>query len=99
MHLRVMSLTVTALLALAAAPLQAQSWQMPPDNQRCPSKWGADDQRGAANMMKPETVLQAMKLIKTGEVFELGDILPPDPKESSINAGRQLTSYTKAAPP
>jgi len=94
-----MSLAVTALFALGAAPLHAQSWQMPPDNQRCPSKWGADDQRGAANMMKPETVLQAMKLIKTGEVFELGAILSPDPKESFINAGRQFNIYTKVSPP
>jgi len=99
MRFRVMSLAVTALFALGAAPLHAQSWQMPPDNQRCPSKWGADDQRGAANMMKPETVLQAMKLIKTGEVFELGAILSPDPKESFINAGRQFNIYTKVSPP
>jgi kynurenine formamidase len=99
MHLRVMSLVVTALLALAATPLHAQTWQMPPDNQRCPSKYGADDQRGAANMMKPETVLQAIKLIKTGEVFELGAILSPDPKESFINAGRQFSIYTKANRP
>jgi kynurenine formamidase len=99
MHLRVMSLVVTALLALAATSLHAQTWQMPPDNQRCPSKYGADDQRGAANMMKPETVLQAIKLIKTGEVFELGAILSPDPKESFINAGRQFSIYTKANRP
>src|SRR5438445_9887751 len=98
-HLRVTSLAVAALLAFAASPLHAQNWQMPPDNQRCPSKWGADDQRGAANMMKPETVLQAIKLIKTGEVFELGAILSPDPKESFINAGRQFSVYTKANRP
>ena len=54
----------------------AQSWQMPPENQRCPSKWGAGDQRGSGNMMKPETVLRAARLIKTGEVFELGALLP-----------------------
>jgi kynurenine formamidase len=72
---------------------------MPPENQRCPSKWGKDDQRGSANMMKPETVLQAAKLIKTGEVFELGAILSPDTKESFINAGRQYNIYTKPSPP
>src|SRR5882757_408764 len=91
---------ITAACVLAfAAPGQAQGWQMPPEKDRCPSKWGADDQRGAANMMKPETVLQAMKLIKTGEVFELGAILSPDPKESFINAGRQFSIYTKVSPP
>src|SRR5690242_8431400 len=94
-----MPLTVAALLALASAPARAQDWQMPPDDQRCPSKWGADDQRGSGNMMKPETVLQAAKLIKTGEVFELGAILSPDPKESFINAGRQFNIYTKPSLP
>jgi kynurenine formamidase len=96
---------VTALgFATATSYAQAQSqaqsspWQMPPDDQRCPSKWGAGDQRGAGNMMKPETVLQAVKLIKTGEVFELGAILSPDPKESFINAGRQFNIYSKPSP-
>jgi kynurenine formamidase len=50
----------------------AQTWHPPADNQRCPSKWGAGDQRGAANHMKPETVLRAARLIRTGQVFELG---------------------------
>jgi kynurenine formamidase len=50
----------------------AQSWQPPAENERCPSKWGSGDQRGAANHMKPETVLRAARLIRTGEVFELG---------------------------
>ena len=96
MRLRLLAL---AIAVLAATPLEAQDWQMPPDNQRCPSKWGADDQRGAANMMKPATVLEAIRLIKTGEVFELGAILSPDPKESFINAGRQFNIYTKANRP
>src|SRR5882724_10615383 len=99
MQLNALAMAISALLAFGSVPLYAQSWQMPPDNQRCPSKWGADDQRGAANMMKPETVLQAMKLIKTGEVFELGAILSTDPKESFINAGRQFNIYTKVSPP
>jgi kynurenine formamidase len=55
----------------------AQSWQPPPDAQRCPSKWGAGDQRGSANLMQPDTVLRAARLIRTGEVFELGHVLSP----------------------
>jgi kynurenine formamidase len=90
---------VAALLALGATPLYAQGWQMPPDNERCPSKWGAGDQRGAANMMTPQSVLQAAKLIKTGEVFELGAILSPDPKETFVNAGRQFNIYTTPSLP
>jgi kynurenine formamidase len=53
----------------------AQSWRPPADNQRCPSKWGAGDERGSANHMKPEAVLKATKLIKTGETVELGHVL------------------------
>ena len=48
---------------------------MPADSQRCPSKWGANDERGSANHMKPQSVLNAAKLIKTGEVVELGHVL------------------------
>jgi kynurenine formamidase len=55
--------------------LSAQSWTPPPDAERCPCKWGAHDQRGSANHMKPETVLRATKLIRTGEVIELGQVL------------------------
>src|SRR5882757_10686505 len=91
---------ITAACVLAfAAPGQAQGWQMPPDDQRCPSKWGADDQRGSGNLMKPETVLRAARLIKTGEVFELGALLSPDPKEAFINAGRVFNIYTKPSLP
>lgn len=67
------------LLTLSLATiLEAQSWQPPPEDQRCPSRWGAGDQRGSANLMKPETVLRAARLIRTGEVFELGHVLSPD---------------------
>ena len=48
------------------------SWEPPPPEVRCPSKWGAADQRGSGNLMSPKTVLRAARLIKTGEVFELG---------------------------
>ncbi len=60
---------------LAGADVRAQSWQPPTDAQRCPSKWGAGDQRGSANHMKPESVLRAIRLIKSGEVIELGHVL------------------------
>ena len=60
-----------ALVAGASAVAQTPSWTVPADSARCPSKWGAGDERGAANHMKPQTVLNAAKLIKTGEVIEL----------------------------
>jgi hypothetical protein len=45
MQLNALAMATSALLAFGSAPLHAQTWQMPPDNQRCPSKWGAADQR------------------------------------------------------
>src|SRR5207244_945116 len=98
MHFVILAMT-TVLLAFSSVPLDAQNWQMPPDNQRCPSKWDAADQRGAGNMMKPVTVLRAAKLIKTGEVFELCAVLSPDPKEAFINANRVFNIYTKPSLP
>ena len=68
---------VAAALSLAGIAARAQSWQPPADNQRCPSKWGSGDQRGSANHMKPETVLRAARLIRAGEVIELGVICDP----------------------
>jgi kynurenine formamidase len=67
--LAVVSLAVTASVA------QAQSWRPPAESQRCPSKWGAGDERGSANHMKAESVLRATRLIRTGEVIELGHVL------------------------
>ncbi|HZS05409.1 MAG TPA: cyclase family protein [Blastocatellia bacterium] len=63
------------LFVLAGTVAKAQTWQPPADAQRCPSKWGAGDQRGSGNHMKPETVLRAVRLIRTGEVIELGQVL------------------------
>jgi len=72
-----MRLTILVALAMSfvcihVADSDAQTWNPPADSQRCPSKWGAGDQRGAANYMKAETVLRATRLIRTGQVFELG---------------------------
>jgi kynurenine formamidase len=39
-----------------------------------PSRWGAEDEAGASNMMTPENVLRVLPLIKTGRIFELGRV-------------------------
>ncbi len=62
-------------LGLTQASADAQTWKPPADSQRCPSKWGAADERGSGNHAKPETVLRGTRLIKTGEVIELGHVL------------------------
>jgi len=67
-----------ACLGFSAACAQAQSWTPPAPEARCPSKWGAGDERGAANHMTPANVLRALKLVRSGEVVELGHVLAQD---------------------
>jgi kynurenine formamidase len=68
-------MVLAAVSALTCAPALAQSWSVPPESQRCPSKWGAGDERGSGNHMKPASVLRATQLIKTGEVIEIAHVL------------------------
>lgn len=37
-----------------------------------PSRWGAEDQRGNGNLMGPALLLEALSLVKTGQVVRLG---------------------------
>ena len=37
-----------------------------------PSRWCADDERGAGNLLGPHKVLEASRLIRTGEMVSLG---------------------------
>src|SRR6266436_7761476 len=72
------AMVIAVALGFGCAAVQAQSWQMPSDAERCPSKWGAKDELGSGNLMKPEMALRAAKLIHTGEVFQLGFDLSAD---------------------
>jgi kynurenine formamidase len=71
------ALALSGSLLADAAMAQTPSWSPPAESTRCPSKWGAADERGSANHMKPATVLNATKLIKSGEIIELGHVLSP----------------------
>ena len=42
------------------------------DKKWWPSKWGADDERGATNHMTPQKVLDAAKWIRDGKVYKIG---------------------------
>src|SRR4029077_20332499 len=64
-----------ALMASTVSLAQTASWAVPPESARCPSKWGVGDERGAGNLMKPQLVLDAIKLIKTGEGIDLAHVL------------------------
>ncbi|MGH9256273.1 MAG: cyclase family protein, partial [Vicinamibacterales bacterium] len=60
--------TAGALLVLAGAVAMGQqdAWY--------PSRWGANDQRGAANRLTPAKVLEAKNLITKGMVYQLGHV-------------------------
>ena len=61
-------IAIAATFSLGTAKLPAQSsqpWRVSPDSERCPSKWGAGDERGAGNHMTPATVLRAAHLISS----------------------------------
>jgi kynurenine formamidase len=92
---------LSALLLSTPLVASAQGWNVPPESQRCPSKWGAGDERGSGNHMKnPKNVLRGASLIKTGEVIELSHVLGPqmaffgtrvfnvNTKRTFMNAGR-----------
>lgn len=56
------ALAAAALLSTAA--LAQTPWY--------PSKWGANDELGAANYLTPAIALEAAKLVKTGKTYSLG---------------------------
>jgi kynurenine formamidase len=60
----------TTLLGLTTAMAQTRGegpwWPHP--------KWGPEDQAGASNWITPAKILEAARLIKTGEAFELGHV-------------------------
>ena len=66
-----------SLVLLGSLNAFGQQWKPLPPEKRCPSPWGAHDERGAANHMKPETVLKGLRLVKEGKMYELGRVLEP----------------------
>ena len=70
--------TFAATLVFVSTIAGAQTWKPPAESARCPSKWGAGDERGSANHMTPALALNAARLIRTGEVIELGRVLAMD---------------------
>jgi kynurenine formamidase len=85
----------TALAAvLLAVPLYAaaQTWKVPAESQRCPAKWGAGDERGSMNHQKPAAVMNAARLIKSGEIIELAHVLGP---QMPFSGTRRFDVHTK----
>ena len=59
-----------------------------------PSKWGEDDQAGASNLVNSKTVLTAARLIRRGEIFELGRVYE---REMPMRGERVFTQRLSAS--
>jgi kynurenine formamidase len=70
------SLTVAAATG-AALVIVASSIALGQSDRWYPSRWGADDQRGAANRVTPAKVLEAKGLITKGTIYQLGRVYEP----------------------
>ena len=66
---------ITACLALCVSGLISSAVLA----QSCePSRWGADDELGAANLMSPASTLAALGLVREGNVHPLGIVVDPN---------------------
>jgi kynurenine formamidase len=57
-------------------------------------RWGADDERGTTNLITPDKLVEAAKLIKRGAIFDLGipfDESGPQPGGGRINPVRLMS--------
>ena len=67
MTLRIsVAIVVAFVLGASMAVAQQDRWY--------PSRWGAEDQRGAANRITPAKVIEASRLITKGTVYQLGRV-------------------------
>ena len=64
-------MVLSCLVVLMAA---TNSWA---ENTCSPSKWGENDEIGSANLVTPDQVLMAAKLVKKGKTHPLGIVIEP----------------------
>ena len=92
-----MTRAAIAIAFLFAPVAGLAQWNVPPESARCPSKWGAGDERGSGNHMKnPQNVLRGARLIKAGEVIELSHVLGPG---MAIQSTRVYNMHPKRTAP
>lgn len=70
--MRLTGLAAAAALMLASSPALAQGPAAQPEAPWYPSRYGPDDQIGAMNLLTPEKVLEAARLVQRGQVYRLG---------------------------
>ena len=77
-HAAALAAALPLLLAACAAPAPAEKSQAAPvpapvaAADWCKSRWGPNDEIGAANLLTPELAANAARLVKTGKVYPLG---------------------------
>lgn len=71
------STTKGAIMSVTAAGFLAASAIVAGAADCVPSKWGADDEIGAANLVTTESVLAAVGLVRKGETHPLGIVVDP----------------------
>jgi len=57
-------------------------------------RWGPDDERGTVNLISPECIIEATKLVRRGSIFDLGipfDSAGPQPGGARINPIRLMS--------
>jgi kynurenine formamidase len=64
--MRRVSVFSLVVMLVACASVAQDNWY--------PSRWGAEDQRGAANRITPAKVLEAKSLIMRGQTYQLGRV-------------------------
>jgi kynurenine formamidase len=62
--MRRICILLVLVMLIACASVAQNNWY--------PSRWGGDDQRGAANRITPAKVLEAKNLITRGQTYQLG---------------------------
>ena len=72
--MRIAEIRVSVLVAAAIAFCPVALAQTPSGPEWWPSEWGPEDQRGAANRITPSKVLEAISMIKEGQIYELGRV-------------------------
>src|SRR5262245_3334579 len=68
----VLTCILVLVVALPGFAQEASSDETPIGKAWWPSRWGADDQRGADNLLTPKKVLEAKSLIREGKIYQLG---------------------------
>ena len=72
------SITLRAIIAVGLIAILSATSALADDQSNCtPSKWGPNDEIGAANLVTPERTLQALKLVKQGISHPLGIVVGP----------------------